>query len=123
MVSFGVPFGQVIYKPAVTTLFWFAAISVASHSGTEISLTWYITAILMSVILSAAAPPVPGGMSASFAILFSQLGLPSTDLAMILTLTSVLDFVATATNIFSGQCVLAIVSEEIGFRKPRETIS
>ncbi len=123
MVSFGVPFGQVIYKPAVTILFWFAAISVASHSGTEISLTWYITAILMSVILSAAAPPVPGGMSASFAILFSQLGLPSTDLAMILTLTSVLDFVATATNIFSGQCVLAIVSEEIGFRKPRETIS
>ncbi len=117
MVSFGVPFGQVLYKPSVTILFWFSAISVAVHNNNQISLTWYITAIVMSIILSAAAPPIPGEMTASFTILFNQLGLPVEDLAVILTLTSILDFLATATNVFSGQCVMAIVSEEIGFRK------
>ena len=63
------------------------------------------------VVLSAAAPPVPGGMSASFAILFTQLELPMTNMAVILSLTSILDFVVTATNIFGAQCVLAIASE------------
>ena len=113
LANFGVPFGQILYKPGVPILFLFAATSVAESSGTEVSMAWYITAVVICIILSIAAPPVPGGMAASFTILFAQLSLPASDLGIILSLTSILDFVATATNIFTGQCVLAITARSI----------
>ena len=113
IANFGVPFGQILYKPAVSALFWYAAVSVAESSGIEMSMTWVVTALVMATVLSAAAPPVPGGMSASFAILFSQLGLPMEELAVILSLSSVLDFVVTASNIFCAQNVLAVSAGNI----------
>lgn len=113
LVNIGVPFGQLLYPPGSSVLFWFAAISVAESSGLEVSVVWYITAVVISVILSVASPPVPGGMTASFAILFAQLGLPVSDLALIVSLTSILDFVATATNVHGGQCILAITAKRI----------
>ena len=113
LANFGVPFGQILYKPGVSVMFLFAAVSVAESSGTEVSLSWLITAVVICIILSAAAPPVPGGMAASFTILFAQLSLPASDLGIILSLTSILDFVVTATNVFAGQCVLAITSRKM----------
>ena len=41
------------------------------------------------------------------------LALPTSDLAVILSITSILDFVVTAANIYTGQCVLAITSRSI----------
>lgn len=112
LANFGVPFGQILYKPAVSILFWFSVISTNEADNTGISLTWILTALFMCIVLSAAAPPVPGGMSASFTILFSQLGLDQTYIAIILSLSSILDFAVTATNIFSTQCVLKVTSED-----------
>ena len=82
-------------------------------SGIEVSMVWYVTAVVVSIILSLASPPVPGGMTASFAILFAQLGLPVSDLAVIVSLTSILDFVTTAINVHGGQCILAITARRI----------
>lgn len=113
VANFGVPFGQILYKPAVSVLFLYASFSAAESSRLDVSVTWIVTALLICIVLSAAAPPVPGGMSASFAILFTQLGLETQMLAVILSLTSILDFIVTATNIFSAQCVLAIASRKV----------
>ena len=113
VANFGVPFGQILYKPGVSILFLYASFSSAESGMAEVSITWIVTAVLVSVVLSAAAPPVPGGMSASFAILFSQLGLPMDNLAIILSLTSILDFLVTSVNIFSAQCVLTIAARKI----------
>lgn len=111
LANFGVPFTQILYKPGVAVLFWFASVSTAESEHIEASLTWIVTALFMCIVLSAAAPPVPGGMSASFTILFAQLGLPAASIAVILSLTSILDFLVTGTNIFSGQCLLKITSQ------------
>ena len=113
MTNFGVPFAQLLYNPGASVLFWFAAISVAESSGARVSLVWFVTATFMSIILSAASPPVPGGMTASFTILFSQLALPVSNLAVILSLTSILDFLVTATDVFTQQCLLATTSREL----------
>lgn len=117
MTNFGVPFAQLLYNPGASVLFWFAAISVAESSGARVSLVWFVTATFMSIILSAASPPVPGGMTASFTILFSQLALPVSNLAVILSLTSILDFLVTATDVFTQQCLLATTSRSIEKRK------
>ena len=110
LANFGVPFGQILYKPAASLLFWFAAVSTAEAEGVEISFTWIVTGLLVSMILSVAMPPVPGGMSASFSILFAQLGLSAAGISVILSLNSILDFVGTATCLFSNQCMLKLTS-------------
>ena len=57
LANFGVPFGQLLYNPGASVLFWFAAVSVAESRNVEVSLVWYVTAIVISIILSAASPP------------------------------------------------------------------
>ena len=113
LTNIGVPFGQLLYPVGSAVLFWFAAVSAAENSGAEVSAVWCVMAVVMSAILSVASPPAPGGMTASFTILFAQLGLPATDLAVILSLTSILDFVSTATSVHASQCVLAITSQSM----------
>ena len=113
VAKFGVPFGLILYKPAIIILFFFSAISVAESGQIEVSVSWIIIAALISAVLSAASPPVTGGPNASFAILFSQLGLGNESLALILAITSILDFIVTATDVFSTQCVLTIASKKI----------
>ncbi len=120
LTNIGMPFGQLLYPPGSSVLFWFAAVSVAESNGLEVSAVWYIIAVAISVILSLASPPVPGGMTASFAILFAQLGLPASDLAVILSLTSILDFAATATNVNGGQCILAVTARSIEKSRSQE---
>lgn len=110
IVNFGVPFAQILYKPSSSVMFWCAAISAAENSDSVLSLTWLITTLIMCILLSSATPPVPGGMNACFSVLFTQLHLPLTNLVVILALASILDFVTTAANIFSGQCILAITA-------------
>ena len=111
--NIGIPFGQILYKPSASLLFWFAAVSVSESNGTGVSAAWLVTAVFVSIILSAAVPPVPGGLTASFTILFIQLSLPVSNLAVILSLTTILDFLSTGTDIFAGQCILAIASRSI----------
>ena len=117
LANFGVPFGQLIYCPGASVLFWFAAVSVAESRNVEVSIVWYVTAAAICIILSAASPPVPGGMTASFTILFNQLALPVTDLAVVMSLTSILDFVVTATDVYTQQCVLATASKSLSRRE------
>ncbi|MBR6089986.1 MAG: cation:dicarboxylase symporter family transporter [Anaerolineaceae bacterium] len=113
LTYFGLPFGIVMYKPGVSLLFLFGAICMAEKYGITISTAWIITAVLICVVLSTATPPIPGGIAASFSILFSQLGLPTNELAVILSLTTILDFVVTAVGMFVIQCVLLITSTQV----------
>ena len=71
----------------------------------------------MCIVLASATPPVPGGTTASFTILFSQLGLSQDSLAIILALNVVQEFFRTATNLFGGQCVLLDASMKFGMNQ------
>lgn len=106
LANFAVPLGQIIYKPGTAVMFWFVAICEAEQGGLAVSIKWLITAVFMCIILSAATPPVPGGGTASFSILFVQMGLPMDGLAIVFTLNVLADFFRTAANLFAGQCVL-----------------
>ena len=57
-------------------------------------------AVMTSVILAVAAPSIPGGAVSCFTALFVQLGLPMEAVALMVTLSVVLDFVTTAMNFF-----------------------
>jgi len=106
--NFGVPFNQVIFKPGASILYFLMAIFTAEVYSVPTSLSWFASAFLMCIILGIATPPVPGGTLASIAVLFAQLQLPETGIALALALNVILDFVGTPTNLVSAQSMLAL---------------
>jgi len=106
LANFGVPFAQVLYKPAVCVIYFIAAVSMAESYEITVSASWVITALIMCIILSAATPPIPGGTIASFSVVFTQLGVPVESLAVILGLNVILDFIGTATNVICDQFMI-----------------
>ena len=112
--DFGVPFAQVIYKPSVALLYFSSAVFAAETYGVYVSVSWFAAAIIMSIILSVATPPIPGGALASISVLFAQLGLPSGGLAVVLALNIILDFIETPTDIFGGHSMLILSSKQMG---------
>jgi len=112
LANFGVPVGQVMYKPGVSAVYLCAAVCTAHSFGIQVSPVWFVSAALMCILLSLATPTIPGGTAASFAVLFAQLGLPTEQLAVLLALNTVLDFFHTAANIFGDQCVLLLVADK-----------
>lgn len=117
LANFAVPFGQILYKPATAIMYWFAAVSAAERNNFAVSVPWIITVLVTCIVLSSATPPVPGGTTASSSILFTQPGLPTESLAIILALNVIQEFVRTATNLFGGQCVLLDASRSFGLNR------
>ena len=111
LANFGLPFGQVVYKPTVALLFYSTAIFCADMYQVPTSLTWFITALLVSVILGIATPPIPGGALASFAVLFAQLGIPVEGLGIIIAMNVLLDFIETPTDLLGGQAMLLLAAD------------
>lgn len=100
--------GGVIFRPACTLVFFFSSIFMASFYGVEISVIWVITAVLLSLILVAAAPNIPGVSVSVITLLFAQLGLPSEAVAMIIAINAPLQFLTVAVDTWclSAECVI-----------------
>ena len=110
--NFGIPFGQVIYKPSVAILFFSMAIFCADVYKVPTSLTWFITAFALSIILCIATPPIPGGALASISVFFMQLGIPAEGLALVMALNVFFDFIETPTDILGGQTMLLLSADK-----------
>ena len=96
IISFGVPLGIVFYAPFTSVYFLILNFYLAEVYGVEISVAWILTAMLISVILTIAAPPIPCGSLSCYTVMFTQLGIPLEALAVALALDVVLDFLATS---------------------------
>lgn len=110
--NFGIPFAQVIYKPAVGILYFTSALYAAEAYGVAVSTSWFVALFIMSVILSVATPPIPGGALASISVLFAQLGLPVEGLTVVLALNIILDFIETPADIFGGQSMVILTAKQ-----------
>ncbi|MCR5207675.1 MAG: dicarboxylate/amino acid:cation symporter [Eubacterium sp.] len=95
-VDFGQPVGSVIFMPSTAITFMVCAIYFSSYYKLSISVSWFIIAIIICVFIAVATPPVPGGAIAAYTIIFSQLGIPSKAVAIVIALDILFDFVATA---------------------------
>ena len=112
LANFGVPFAQILYKPTVAFLFFSSAVYAAERFGITISVSWFVTAFLLSIILSVATPPIPGGTMASLSVLAAQLALPLDGIAIVLALNIVLDFIDTPVFVFSGHAMLVLIADK-----------
>ena len=110
LTNFGVPLGQVIYMPTAMILYIDICIHMAVMYGIAITPLYLFNAVLISILLSIAIPPIPGADVTVFALLFTQMGIPATALAVLLPINMILDFTDTALNLICLQCELVQVA-------------
>ena len=106
IINFGIPLGQVVFMPGAAVIFLAAGLCMAEVYGVPISPTWLISALLITVVLAVAAPPVPGGGLTCYTMLFLQLNIPAEAVAITIALNVILEFFGTAVNLFCLQAEL-----------------
>ncbi|MBQ7739896.1 MAG: cation:dicarboxylase symporter family transporter [Eubacterium sp.] len=95
-VEFGQPVGGVVFMPTTAINFMVCAIYMASYYKVNVSIMWFLLAIVICTFVAIATPPVPGGAIAAYTVIFAQLGIPGEALAIVIALDILFDFFATA---------------------------
>ena len=95
LVDFAVPVGTVVFMPHAASSFIVVSIFAAQLYGVELSVGAVILCVINAVVLSVAAPPIPGGALSCYTLMFMQLGIPVEALALAVAIGTVHDFVGT----------------------------
>lgn len=112
--NIALPLGGVIFRPACTLVFVFSSLFMASFYNIEISAIWVITAIILSILLAAAVPNIPGVSVSVITLLFAQLGLPNDAVAVMIAINAPLQFLTVAVDTWclSAECVCIAKSKQ-----------
>ena len=106
--------GSILFRPGYCIVFTACSLFTAGMYGIEVTWSWIAAAFLLSFILSVATPPVMGGTTVCFSILFSQLGLNSQALAMIISINAFFEFLTVAVNNYCLQSQIVLLGQSIG---------
>jgi len=98
--NFALPFGSVVFMPHAVNLFILVPLFTAQMYGVEITIGTLILCVLNAVILSVAAPPIPGGAISCYTLMFMQLGIPLEAISLAAAANVVLDFTATSGQLY-----------------------
>lgn len=114
LVDFGIPLGQVLFKPCEFAIFMPVLMTFAENYGIEITLSWLILAYITILLIAFAVPPVAGGAIMGFTIAFTQLGIPMEAMGIAIALNAITDFPATAMNVTGWQLTMIDVADSLG---------
>ena len=106
--------GSILFRPGYCIVFTACSLFTAGMYGIEVTWSWILAAFMLSFILSVATPPVMGGTTVCFSILFSQLGLQSQALAMIISINAFLEFLTVAVNNYCLQSQIVLLGNSLG---------
>ena len=125
IINIGVPLGQVVFMPGFSVLYFVMGLCMAEIYGVEISPVWLATALIIAVVLAVATPPIPGGALVCYTILLLQLEIPAQAIALAVAINVILDFFATAVDLFCLEAELTELAGELkmlDIRKLREKV-
>ena len=114
LVDFGIPLGQVLFMPGFVAILFGMALGFAEPSGIEITVPWVIIGGFVSLLVSFAVPPVPGGAMMGFAVVFAQMGIPLEVMGVAIAINAIADFPGTVCNVSSWQLALIDVADSLG---------
>ena len=106
--------GGILFRPGYCIVFTACSLFTADLYGIEVTWAWLLAAFLLSFILSVATPPVLGGTTVCFSILFSQLGINSEALAIIISVNAVFEFLTVAVNNYCLQSQIVLLGNNLG---------
>ena len=110
----GLPLGLLIYMPAGTVASMIVILYETAASGVEVSPFWLLMAVLLTITLQAASPPVTGIGLLSYAVIFSQLGIPEDALTTAMVLDILFGFVTSPFNQAMLQLELILAASRSG---------
>ena len=113
LVEFGIPIGQVLFKPGFFALLFGVGIGVAESCNIPITLPWLLMSFITVLLVNFAVPPIPGGAMMGFAIIFAQLGIPMEAMGIAIAINAIADFPATAGNVSGWQLTLIDVADSL----------
>ena len=103
--------GGILFRPGYCIVFTACSLFTAYYVGIQVTWTWVFAAFFLSFILSVATPPVMGGTTVCFSILFSQLGIGTESLAVIISINAVFEFLTVAVNNYCLQCQITLLAK------------
>ena len=106
--------GGILFRPGYCIVFTACSLFTANLVGIEVTWAWLLAAFLLSFILSVATPPVIGGTTVCFSILFSQLGIGTEALSVIISINAILEFLTVAVNNYCLQCQITLLGNSLG---------
>ena len=113
LVDFGIPLGQVLFKPGFVSLLLGMILGFAEAYNLAITVPWVMIGCFTSLLLSFAIPPVPGGAMMGFTMIFTQLGIPMEVMGIALAINAITDFPATACNVSCWQLTMIDVADSL----------
>lgn len=99
-MSMSLGLGSIVFQPAYTLVFVLSSLFMATAYGISISAGWLIIAIILSIVLVASIPNVPGAAVSVLALLYAQLGLPAEALSMMIAINAILEFLTIAVDVW-----------------------
>ena len=112
LVNFGIPIGQVLFMPCSAVVLMATCVGIANISGTTISFSWIITAVIISIVLAVATPPIPGSALMVYSLLFTQMNFPAEYIGATIALGVVTDNIVTSSNLFSLHYLLLKIANK-----------
>ena len=114
LTRFAIPFGSVAFMPQIAMTMVYVPLFAASLYGVELSTGSLVLCAVNAVVLSVAAPPIPGGAIACYTLMFLQLGIPLEAISIAATANVVLDFTDTCGNLLGLQVQLVHGAKSMG---------
>ena len=113
-VEISLPMGMTLYMPVTVIGIFIFTIYAAVQGNLVISVVWLIVAGILAVVMSAAAPPVPGASLLTYMMLFSELGIPEFMLISAMVFDILFGIFASAANQTMLQLDLIHQADQIG---------
>ena len=114
LVEFGIPVGQVLFKPGVVIELFAIELSLAELCGISITLPWLMIGLITNLLLSFATPPIPGGGLMALTIAFTQLGIPMEVMGVAIAVSTIVEFPTTACCSSGWQLTMLDVADSLG---------
>ena len=90
-----------VFMPHAVNLFIIVPLFATQIYDVELTAGSLILCVINAVILSVAAPPIPGGAISCYTLMLLQLGVPLEAISLAAAANVVLDFTATGGNLYA----------------------
>jgi Na+/H+-dicarboxylate symporter len=91
-----------------------ATVFIANVYGFDLTMSQYMTVIIMSVLASIGTAGVPGVGLIMLSMVFTQVGLPIEGIGLVLGIDRLMDMIRTAVNVSGDAVVTTIVAKSEG---------
>ncbi|MBR5618601.1 MAG: cation:dicarboxylase symporter family transporter [Clostridia bacterium] len=113
LTEYGLPLGLLTYMPAAALSSMLFVLSAAQVYHVSVTLTWLVTAVLLTTVLVVASPPVAGVGLLMYAALFTQLQIPQGAMIAAMVADILFGFLVSAVNQTQLQMELTLEADRL----------